>query len=70
VRIRIITEKESQRWILRRWSEALARELPDASVGTTIDPQAKAHLFINYALYQPAPAGVVAAVFTHRERLR
>lgn len=68
MRIRIVTEKESQRWILRRWSEALARELPDASVGTTIDPQAAVHLFINYALYQPVPAGIVAAVFTHRER--
>lgn len=67
MRIRIVTERESQRWILRRWSEALVTELPDASVGTTIDPHAAAHLFINYALYQPV-LGLSAAVFTHRER--
>lgn len=67
MRIHIVTEKKSQRWILRPWSEALARELPNASIGTNIDPSARAHLFINYALYKPVQ-GVTAAVFTHRER--
>lgn len=66
MQIHIVTEKKSQRWILRPWSEALARELPNASVGTNIDPSAEVNIFINYALYKPAQ-GITAAVFTHRE---
>ena len=66
MQIHIVTEKKSQRWILRPWSEALARELPNVSIGTNIDPSAEVNIFINYALYKPVQ-GITAAVFTHRE---
>ena len=67
MRIHIVTETETQSWILRPWSETLARELPNARVGCTPNPDADANFFINYALYQPVST-LALAMFTHRER--
>ena len=67
MRIHIVTETNKQSWILRPWSVALAEKLPNARVGTSVDPTATVNLFINYALYRAVP-NLTAAVFTHRER--
>lgn len=66
MRINIVTETEGQRWILRPWSEALARELPNTQVRNGSDPNADVNFFINYALYHPVPT-LTMAMFTHRE---
>lgn len=66
MRIHFVTEKESQRWVLRPLVEALAREILGSTVGTAVDPDASVNFFFNYALYKPVP-GITAALFTHRE---
>jgi glycosyltransferase involved in cell wall biosynthesis len=53
-------------WILRPFAECLAKEIPEASIGTERDHEADVNLFINYALYRPV-ASVTMALFTHRE---
>lgn len=67
MKIQIITETEGQSWILRPWSEALAKELPNTQIGTAINKSADVNFFINYALYQPVDS-ITLAMFTHRER--
>lgn len=62
----VVKEKETQRWILRPWAEALARALSDAVIGTNPDPGAAVNLFINYAGYSPVST-LTMAMFTHRE---
>ena len=66
MRIHIVTETESQRWVLRPLAEALAAAIPGASVSTKVDPAADVNFFVNYALLRPVPT-ITAALFTHRE---
>lgn len=67
MRVHIITEPERRRWVLRPIAEALAKELPDVTIGERADPTADANFFINYALYRSVPTYTMA-LFTHRER--
>ena len=66
MKINLVTETKRQRWILRPWAEALARNLPNTVVSCTVDPKAGVNIFVNYALYRPSPT-LTMAVFTHRE---
>lgn len=67
MKIQIVTEPERRRWVLRPISEALAKELPGATVGERADPDADVNFFINYVLYRSVPTYTMA-LFTHRER--
>lgn len=66
MRIRIVTETEAQRWVLRPIAENLARLTPDTTVGTEPDPHAEINLFINYALWEEVDT-IRTALFTHKE---
>lgn len=67
MRLHIITERESQRWVLLPIAESLAREIPGTTIGTHPNSRASVNMFVNYALYVPVRA-VTTALFTHRER--
>lgn len=71
IKINFVTERENERWILRRWCEEWQKFLPGSTISFA-DAEADVNVFCNYALFYRHlstkfnPKSI--CIFTHREK--